>query len=551
MTTADHSTITAAVWDGPALLAALRVAADALTRGRDQINALNVFPVPDGDTGTNMALTLRAAVDEAVASTGGSAPVSLMADRIAYGALLGARGNSGVILSQILRGFAKALGDADEMDGRDLARALAGARDTAYKAVMKPVEGTMLTVIRVAAERAETSGRRSPLLAVVLDEALAGAREALADTPRLLDILRQANVVDAGGQGIVVLLDAVAAFAHGREVADEVQQPISQAASFDALAGAEHGEGAFGYCTNFMIAGAAIPYDRVRAEIGAMGESAVIVGDQRLVKVHIHTEDPGSLLTYAVRWGELSQIKIDNMNLQTQALARGEPVTGTVAAPTGVAVVAVAAGDGVADVMRSLGATAIVTGGQTMNPSIQDLLSAVEGVTASSVVVLPNNGNIVLAANQLPGLSGKDVRVVPTKSVPQGLAALTAYLVDRPLDANADAMREAARAVRSVEVTSADKDATIDGVSVRRGQVIGIVDDVLVVAGDDLIAVAVATLAHAQMETAEVVTVLVGRDAEAGAGERLQAAIQESRPELDVEVVDGGQPHYDFLIAVE
>ena len=550
MTIVDSSAITAAVWDGPTLLAALRVAADALTRNRDQINALNVFPVPDGDTGTNMALTMRAAIDEAVASTGGVAPVALMADRIAYGALLGARGNSGVILSQILRGFAKALGEAEEMDGRDLARALAGARDTAYKAVMKPVEGTMLTVIRVAAERADASGRRSPLLASVLDEALAGAREALADTPRLLDILRQANVVDAGGQGIVVLLDAAAAYAHGREV-DATAPPLAPTADFDALAGSDHGEDAFGYCTNFMVAGVAIPYDRVRAEIGAMGESAVIVGDDRLIKVHIHTEDPGLLLSYAVRWGELSQIKIDNMNLQTRALAGGELVAEPVAAQTGVAVVAVAAGDGVADVLRSLGATAIVTGGQTMNPSIQDLLSAVEGVGASTVIVLPNNGNIVLAANQLPGLTHKAVRVVPTKSIPQGLAALTAYLVDRPLDANADAMGKAVEAVRSVEVTTAEKDATIDGVSVRRGQVIGIVDDVLVAAGDDLVAMTVETLSHADMAAAEVLTVLVGGDAPPDAGATLAAALESRFPSIDVEVLDGGQPHYDFLIAVE
>jgi len=550
VTTTDASPITAAVWDGPALLSALRVAEDALTANRDRINALNVFPVPDGDTGTNMALTMRAAIDEAVASTGGSTAVSQMADRVAYGALLGARGNSGVILSQILRGFAKALDDADAMDGRDLARALAGARDTAYKAVMKPVEGTMLTVIRVAAERAEASARRTPLLATVLDEALTGARQALADTPNLLDVLRQANVVDAGGQGIVVVLDAIDAYAHGREVAEAVAPPLAAPADVEALAGDTHGADAFGYCTNFMITGSAIPFDDVRAEIGSRGESAVIVGDDRIVKVHIHTEDPGALLTYAVRWGELSQIKIDNMNLQTQAL-RGDAPSHASPTMTGVAVVAVAAGDGIAAVMRSLGATAIVAGGQTMNPSIQDLLSAVEGVAADRVVVLPNNGNIVMAANQLPGLSKKEIRVVPTRSIPQGLAALTAFLADRELDANAMAMCEALGAVRSVEITTADKDATIDGVAVRHGDVIGLVDDRLVEAGDELVAVTIAALVHAMIEDAEVVTVITGADAPVDAGERLESALAGSHPSIAVEIVDGGQPHYDFLIAVE
>jgi len=550
VSTTDTSSVTAAVWDGPALLAAFRVAADALTHNRDRINALNVFPVPDGDTGTNMALTMRAAIDEAVASTGGSTAVSLMADRVAYGALLGARGNSGVILSQILRGFAKALDDADAMDGRDLARALARARDTAYKAVMKPVEGTMLTVIRVAAERAEASARRTPLLTTVLDEALTGARQALADTPNLLDILRQANVVDAGGQGIVVILDAIDAHAHGREVVAAVAPTLSASADFEALAGDTHGEDAFGYCTNFMIAGSAIPFDDVRAEIGSRGESAVIVGDDRIVKVHIHTEDPGALLTYAVRWGELSQIKIDNMNLQTRALRRDAPVFASPAV-TGVAVVAVAAGDGIANVMRSLGATAIVAGGQTMNPSIQDLLSAVAGVAADCVVVLPNNGNIVMAANQLPGLSKKEIRIVPTRSIPQGLAALTAFLADRDLDANAMAMCGALGSVRSVEITTADKDATVDGVAVRRGDVIGLVDDRLVEAGDELIAVTIAALVHAMIEDAEVVTVITGADAPVDAGERLESVLAGSHPSIDVEIVDGGQPHYDFLIAVE
>ena len=551
MTTVERASIISAVWDGPALLSALRVAADALTGNRDQINALNVFPVPDGDTGTNMALTMRAAIDEAATSTKGSRAVSLMADRVAYGALLGARGNSGVILSQILRGFAKALSDTDAMDGRELARALSGARDTAYKAVMKPVEGTMLTVIRVAAERAEVAGRRSPLLTTVLDEALAGARQALADTPSLLEILRQANVVDAGGQGIVIVLAAIDAYAHGRELADVAASPLYSGADFQAPSGAEHLQDSFGYCTNFMIVGSAIPFEVVRAEIGSRGESAVIVGDERVVKVHIHTEDPGSLLTYAVRWGELSQIKIDNMNQQTRELKRHSNPPAVPAPATEIAVVAVAAGEGVAQVMRSLGATAIVAGGQTMNPSIQDLLSAVEGVAASRVIVLPNNGNIVLAANQLAGLTAKEVRLVATRSIPQGLAALTAFIGDRELDANVVEMCRAISTVRSIEVTTADKDATIEGVSVRRGQVIGLLDDTLVEAGDDLVAVTVATLAHADPDAAEVVTVLVGASTPDGTGDRLQAALAASHPRMDVELLDGGQPHYDFLIAVE
>jgi DAK2 domain fusion protein YloV len=554
------------VWDGVALLDAFVFATRWLDHHRDRVNALNVFPIPDGDTGTNMALTMHASIDAArsVPDVTGAGDA---AGKLAYGALMGARGNSGVILSQIFRGFAAAIADRDGIDGRDLARALDGARTMAYKAVMRPVEGTMLSVIRVAAEHAGTAASRSSSLVAVLQEALAGASAALAATPDQLEILRQAGVVDAGGQGVVYILEGLYRFALGDTTIDET--------SSDAQIGAEmaflddvaetHGEDAFGYCTNFMVFGEGIDFESARTQIASMGQSVVVVGDDTIVKVHIHTENPGSVLEYALGLGYLDQIKIDNMTLQTEALTTqreharsAERSPGSDGDPGecdtvdgNIGVIAVAAGRGLVNALRSMGASCVVRGGQTMNPSTEELLQAVERIPVDQVIILPNNKNILMAANQVAALAAKHVEVVPSRSVPQGLAALSVFNRDVALEANVRSMSATLQDVHSIEITQAVRDVELNGVQVVSGQYIGLIDGDLVESGPDTHDVATRTLERMHDREPELLTIFAGEDATPESTSELEASAAAIFPEAEIEVLEGNQPHYRFLISIE
>ena len=547
------------IWHGQQLAGAFRYASTWLDAHREEVNALNVFPVPDGDTGTNMAMTMHAATDSLPE---GPTPVATIAQLVTRGALLGARGNSGVILSQIFRGFADAIANRDEIDGRDLAGALGGARDMAYKAVMRPVEGTMLTVIRGAADGAARAAQRSVALDTVLSAAIDGANAALATTPDLLPILRQAGVVDAGGRGIVIILEGMQRFNRGESVAASVAPPAATGAQMAFLdqVGDLHGEDAFGYCTNFLVMGHGIDFPTARDAIAAMGQSAVIVGDDTLVKVHIHTEQPGKVLDYALSLGDLDQIKIDNMTLQTDALTEQRQAA-TTAGEIGanqqpefngsIAVVAVAAGEGLADALRSMGATAVISGGQTMNPSTEDLLRAVDDAPVGDVLVLPNNKNIIMAANQLQGLTDRNVRVIPTISVPQGLTALSSFNGNLPLAENVDRMTATLDSVRTIELTRAVRDVEIDGLTIAAGQVIALVDDVLKAAGGVTAQVLAEALAHCNTDDAELATVFTGADAGAPDIDAVESALTDLLPDAEVEIQNGGQPHYLFVIGIE
>ncbi len=556
----------AAVWNGLQLLDAVAVATTWLDANRERVNALNVFPVPDGDTGTNMALTMNAAVAEARGLTeDAQASATAVAAKLAYGALMGARGNSGVILSQVLRGIASGVDGCDEIDGRDLAQALTSAKEMAYKAVMKPVEGTMLTVVRVAAEHAATSARKSPAMATVLAAAVKGAEEALAETPRQLDILRQAGVVDAGGQGIVYILDGIQRFATGESLPaspDDNDESLGERMDFLAKVEDLHGEDAFGYCTNFVVLGKGIDVEACRLDLAKMGDSAVIVGDDQTLKVHIHALNPGTILDYAVALGELSQIKIDNMQQQTRELTRQRSAPRAIKedlvneteddSPTGLqAILAVAAGDGLGQALRSMGASAIVAGGQTMNPSIEELLGAVDGLDRDEVIILPNNPNIVLTANQIADLTSKRIRVVPSRSVPQGIAALSAFNDSAQIDENVTAMTRALKQVRTVELTKAVRDAEIDGVSVKDGEVIGLLDGRLIASGDDLLRIGCLAIQQVNMDDYELVTIFSGADTSDVEIRGLADSVRQRYAGIGVEVHSGGQPHYDFVIAIE
>ncbi len=557
----EHTATAWAVVDGAGLVRALRAGTGWLERNLAAVNALNVFPVPDGDTGTNMFLTMKAAYDAAVEggeSEGRSA--GDVAARAAYGALMGARGNSGVILSQIFRGMAKALDGHASLDGALLAAALTEASAMAYKAVMKPVEGTLLTVSRGAAECAEAAARAGGDVQTVLDGALAGARATLAKTPEMLPLLREAGVVDAGGQGYVVILEGMRLHLAGRSVEAETLPEIAPSGAtmaFDVGALQEkHGADDYGYCTNYLLTaapGTTLDFAAIRETMAGMGHSAVIVGDDRYVKAHIHTTDPGALLSYAVTLGSLTQIKIDNMDLQVEALD-SSPVASTApsdAPATGVSVVAVAAGEGLSAVLRGLGAAKIVRGGQTMNPSTQELLDAINGAPTDDVIVLPNNGNVVLTARQAAEMAAKQVRVVPTKSVPQGIAALSAFTFTADLDTNAAAMTEVASDMHTGEVTRAVRDAAIGGVAVKAGAVIGLLDDVLTVSGDDGATVALALLDLMGVGQAELVTLYTGGDVSDADADAVRTHIASRYPNVAVEIVAGGQPHYDFILSVE
>ena len=556
--------------NGTRLLEGLRAAAHWLEQHVGEVNALNVFPVPDGDTGTNMHLTLGAAV----AGVASDPSAGHVADQVYRKALMGARGNSGVILSQIIRGFAEGVGGKPTLDGPAMGEALRRAAERAYKAVMKPTEGTILTVARVAGEHAERAANDGADWVAVLEAATSGAAQAVADTPNLLKQLRDAGVVDAGGKGYHVVLEGLLKYMRGEDMQlSAVAAPVDVAFDLAEL----HSEDDEGYCTTFLIEGTDIPFEQVRETVAAMGTSVVVVGDETLVKAHVHTLRPGDVLNYAIGYGALSHIEIANMDMQTAAIrSTGKVSSDATRAPkeaatdllgktgngaahsaepvAGVGIVAVAPGSGFAELFRSLNVGQVVTGGQTMNPSTQDLVEAIMELPQRDVIVLPNNGNILLAANQaVDVLDGdKTVRVVPSKTLPQGMAAMLAFNYSGSIDTNADTMRDAMSNVRTFEITTAVRDAIVDDTPVREGQTIGLLDDKLVEAGDDRDAVIDALFEHVPMDEYEIVTLYYGANTDAHQAQALADRITSTYSHLDiVDVQHGGQPFYDFVISVE
>jgi DAK2 domain fusion protein YloV len=534
---------------GITLLEALKAAAAWFNQNVAAVNALNVFPVPDGDTGTNMNLTLTAALKDVQPDPS----VALVAERIYRGALMGARGNSGVILSQILRGLSQGLSGRAECAPQQLVEALEQAAATAYKAVIKPVEGTMLTVIRETSEAARAAYHPEIGWDELLGAILQGARASVDGTPKLMKLLRDAGVVDAGGEGLYVLFEGVTAYARGEELERSVAPQDQFAMAFEDI----HSDDDFGYCTNFMIEGESIPYEDVRRTLADMGTSVVAVGDERLMKVHIHLLKPGDALNYAVQWGSLSAIEITNMDNQRRDLHAAEAARSVApAAKNGepvseVGVVAVAPGDGFTRIFHSLNVGAVVAGGQTMNPSIQDLVEAINGLPQDVVVVLPNNSNVILAAQQAQQLTDKSVKVIPTKTVPQGMAAMFAFNYALAIDDNIAAMQKAASNVTTAEITTAVRDATVNDVVVRAGQSIGLLDGKLVESGDNPDDVIASILERMELDDHEIVTIYYGGESSAEAAELVASKIGAAYPDIDVEVQSGGQPFYDYILSAE
>jgi DAK2 domain fusion protein YloV len=538
-------------WDGTQLLAALQAGARWLAGHAEALNALNVFPVPDGDTGTNMTLTLNSAL-EAVLPAPSCASV---AERVGYWAMMRGRGNSGIILSQVLRGFAQGLAGYERLDAAALARGLAQASATAYQAVMKPIEGTMLTVIREASEAARAAAAGGAGLVETLLSVAQAAQAAVQRTPSLLKALRDAGVVDSGGQGLALLLEGMARYAQGQPLEPAAPAPLQPAAAAEA-----HGPDAFGYCTNFVIQGVQMPFEQIRSALSELGQSVAVAGDAELIKVHLHTLRPGDALNYAVQHGTLTGIEITNMDDQHAALAAHAGARPALPAPeadapaplSAVGVVAVASGAGFAAIFRSLNAGAVVEGGPSSNPSTADLLEAIEHLPQREVLVLPNNSNVIMAARQAADLSPKRVQVVATRTLPQGLAALLRFNYQAGLETNRQAMEAAAHHVCTGELTTAVRDATVDGVQVRAGQTIGLLDGDLVVAEDAPDAALQRLLEHMHLDQREIVAIYYGQGRTQHEAETLAQQIRERYPSLDdAEVQAGGQTLYDYIISAE
>lgn len=538
-------------WSGKDLRDMFAAGSGWLEKSVAEINAINVFPVPDGDTGTNMLLTLRSVIEEA--DRAADMKVATMAKAMSHGALLGARGNSGVILSQIFRGFAKGFDGKDDFNGADWAKAFTQAAKTAREGLSNPVEGTILTVVGDAAKIAQQCAEKKPDdLVGIMEAAVKEASESVARTPYLLPVLLEAGVVDAGGQGLYVLLDGALRFLKGELDDLQFRKPqmvsanITPSKSINISASEE--EVAYGYCTNFLMEGKNLDPEKIKRKLEGKGLSLVVAGDEMAVRVHIHSYDPGGILAYATTLGTLHQIQIQNMDDQHMGfkeMQRQKALT------PDVAVVAVAFGEGMIKVFESLGAV-IVRGGQTMNPSVKEILGAVEAMDAKKIILLPNNKNIILTASQIKELTQKEVEVIPTRTLPQGITALLTFNYESSLQENIEAMTEASKAVKSVEITSAARSTQIKGMKIKQGQAIAIIDDTeLVAAGDNVPEVLLSGLDKAGLESAELVTIYYGADIKQEKAEEVMRQLKEKLPGKQIELVSGGQPHYFYIVSIE
>ncbi len=526
----------------------------ALDQNHRTVNDLNVFPVPDGDTGTNMLLTMRSAYKRIQDSD--ETHVGRLAQELSHGALMGARGNSGVILSQIWRGLAKGLNDKDAFDAFDLAAALTEASDTAYKGVMRPVEGTILTVIREGAEEANDAIKKSRDLRFLLARVCERCQQSLARTPDMLPILKQAGVVDAGGQGLVYILDGMLRYVQGEIFLETEQAEIKEIPAQARAAPAEGLENP--YDVQFILMGENLDVFSVRQSIDAMGDSTVVVGDQSTVKVHIHVKDPGVPLSFGASMGRITDVVVENMQIQMEDIIGPSGLSSVEItepevelAPGQIGVVAVAAGEGLAEIFRSLGVSGIVNGGQSNNPSTQEIFQVIEEVSAERIIVLPNNKNIILAAEAAGELSEKDVLVVRTRTAPQGISALLALDSGGTLEDAQEAMTDACDYVASGEIAVATRSVELDGVAVDEGQMIGVADGQLCAAGDTTYEVLVKILKGMDMEDRELLSVYYGQDVTEIEAEEVVSSIQSLYPDVEVELLFGGQGIYQYILGAE
>lgn len=548
--------------DGNAFKPLIAASLAWLRQHQESVNALNVFPVPDGDTGTNMTLTMSSAWDEIMDAQ--ESHIGLLASKLAHGALMGARGNSGVILSQIWRGFAHGLDGNAQIKTQDMANAMRSAADTAYKGVVKPVEGTILTVAREIAEEAAVAAAETQDFVTFFERIVKRAQLSVARTPSLLPVLKQAGVVDAGGQGLYIIYMGMLRQLKGLPVTvmdDRMHSDAIETMDLHALTGTVEFDQNYPYDVQFLIIGQNLPIDDIRQHIETLGDCPLTVGDVDIIKIHVHVADPGIPISYAVKWGSVRDVVVEDMKAQFEEFSatrdlrasEGVPVFAALVddSPPNICVVVVSAGEGLEKVFRSLGATSVVQGGQTMNPSTQDILSAVESSSSDLVIILPNNKNIFMAAEQAAAVSEKNVVVVPTRTIPQGISAILALDQDETLDSNALAMARVAKEVITGEITWAIRSVDLNGIAVKEGDAIGLLDDELVVDAHSFEEAVYWLLAEAEIDDRELVTIYYGSDVDPDRANKLIDQLSEAYPDLEYEVIDGGQPHYPYIISIE
>lgn len=528
-------------------------ASNRLLEESDFVNALNVFPVPDGDTGTNMSMTFKAAVKEI--ENLNSESIGETSKKLAKGALMGARGNSGVILSQILRGISKGLEGKTEVDGRDLAVAFEEGSKAAYKAVMRPTEGTILSVIRAAAESV-TNVEESNVIAV-METVVTNAKIMLDKTPDLLPALKKAKVVDSGGMGLYIILQGMLD-ALKNDIKAEIKDVAVKSAGATGAASTEDIDIKFGYCTEFIIVGDASKAKEFQDKIENLGDSMIVVGYEDVIKVHIHTNDPGKVLSNAVQYGELSKIKIDNMREEHREMLEGmyeEAAETEESVAAGefkkYAFISVAMGEGMKNIFKDLGVDYVIEGGQTMNPSTQDMLEAIEKLNAEHIFILPNNKNIIMAANQAAEISDKDIRVIPTKTIPQGITCITMFNPEADVEENTEELKEAMEMVKTTSVTYAVRDTEVDGKEIKEGNILGLVEGKIKEVGEDPYKVAEDLIDSLVDEDSELITIFYGKDCEEEKVDALIEKLEGKYEDLDVQCYKGEQPLYYFIMSVE
>lgn len=530
--------------DGSMLKKMFINAANTLDNNRETIDSLNVFPVPDGDTGTNMSLTMFSAIDELNRLKTGT--IGDVAEAVANGSLMGARGNSGVILSQLFRGFAVKLKNQKRMDTKLFAQALAEGVETAYKAVMKPTEGTILTVARETAAKAMEICGKVRDFNVLMEEILIQSTSTLEKTPQMLKVLAQAGVVDAGGKGFVYILLGFLKTLKGEEIKINGENRLLVVTPAESE---EEQELEFPYCTEFIIKQPLGTVDGLRNAIISLGDSTLVVGDEKLIKVHIHTAQPNRVLEEGLKMGELSRIKIENMKEQHRSIIEKEIKDEQEEKEFGI--ISVAMGDGFTNLFKDLGVDVVIQGGQTMNPSTQDIVKAIDNLKARNILILPNNSNIILAANQAKELSSKNVYVVPSKTMPQGISAMIAFNNMRSIQENYEDMVETLSHVKTGQVTYAVRDSVFDGIEIKEGDIIGIGEGKIRNRGDSIPRVAYELVTSLIDEDSEVITIFYGQDVDEDEAKALADKLSEDLEECDIEVHYGGQPVYYYIFAVE
>ncbi|RKQ37444.1 DAK2 domain-containing protein [Oceanobacillus halophilus] len=547
--------------NGVVLTQMILTGAHHLTNNAKKIDALNVFPVPDGDTGTNMNLSMTSGAGEVKKINSDHA--SDVANAFSKGLLMGARGNSGVILSQIFRGFAKGMDKKESLTAEDFAEAVQSGVNTAYKAVMKPVEGTILTVAKDAGKEAVNAAKSEKDIIVLMEKILTEAKASLKRTPDLLPVLKEVGVVDSGGQGLVTIYEGFLAALKGEELPEDTSD-----IDMEDMVNAEHhkvtqdfmdtSEIVYGYCTEFMVkfeedklANNPFNEQEFRNELSELGDSLLVVSDEDIVKVHVHSETPGTCLTLGQRFGSLINMKIENMREQHTAIVGDKPTKATPKEKKDYAIVTVAMGKGIKGLLESLGASVVIEGGQTMNPSTQDIADAIKQANAHNVIVLPNNKNIRMAADQAAEIAEDNVAVVPTTTIPQGISAMLAFHPDADLSSNQQAMDEARKHVKTGQVTYAVRDTQIEGITIEKGNYMGIVDGNIKATHADQKEAVKLLLQEMITEDDEILTILYGEDADSEEVEELVSFVEENYEDVEIEVHSGNQPIYSYIFSVE